>query len=160
MAFISEEMAVISEANQPNKPTNPQPLNRSNFRHLEPELYRHPERYETKKAGFTAKHDIYSVGVVLLEIALWTTMSKQFASPISKAKEKQALPPVGMVTGALSKLTRDGRVAQEMGEEYTRIIRRCLETDFEVHKHDEQQSGLLGQFQELVVDRLKVGAAM
>ncbi|KAL4964042.1 uncharacterized protein BDV14DRAFT_175570 [Aspergillus stella-maris] len=129
-------------------------------RPLEQELYRHPERYETITAAFTAKHDIYSVGIVLLEIALWTTMSKQFASPIAKAQEKGALPPVDIVSKALSKLSRDHRVAQEMGEGYARLIRRCLETDFEVGKHDEQESGLLGQFQALVVDKLSLGVAM
>ncbi|KAE8387269.1 hypothetical protein BDV23DRAFT_161567 [Aspergillus alliaceus] len=127
---------------------------------LEIELYRHPERYETKTASFTAKHDIYSVGIILLEIALWITMSKQFSEAITKAKEKDALPPARMVNNALARLSRDARVAQEMGEEYSHLIRRCLETDFEVEEYDEKESGLLGQFQALVVDRLSVGAAM
>lgn len=147
----TEQMNIWSMGSQENTATH---------RPLEQELYRHPERYETVTAAFTAKHDIYSVGIVLLEIALWTTMSKQFASPIAKAQEKGALPPVDIVTKALSKLSLDHRVAQEMGEGYARLVRRCLETDFEVGEHDEQESGLLGQFQALVVDKLSLGVAM
>ncbi|BCS27093.1 uncharacterized protein APUU_60141S [Aspergillus puulaauensis] len=130
------------------------------YRQFELELYRHPERYGSKTAGFTAKHDLYSVGVVLLEIALWTTTSRQFAGPISKAKAKQALPPVGIVSEAVAKLSQDVRVAQEMGTEYARLIKRCLQTDFQVEQHDEQESGLLGQFQDLVIDRLNTGVAL
>ncbi|KAK6811175.1 hypothetical protein RU639_013008 [Aspergillus parasiticus] len=130
------------------------------YSQLEPELYRHPERYGSKVAGFTAKHDLYSVGIVLLEIALWTTMSKQFAGPISKTKVKKALPPVSLVSEAVAKLSRDVRVAQEMGTEYACLIRRCLQTDFEVEEHDEQESGLLGQFQALVIDRLSMGVIL
>lgn len=128
------------------------------YRQFELELYRHPERYGSETARFTAKHDL--LGIVLLEIALWTTMSRQFAGPISKAKAKQALPPVGMVSEAVAKLSRDVRVAQEMGTEYARLIQRCLQTDFQVEQHDEQESGLLGQFQALVIDRLNTGVAL
>ncbi|CAI7641394.1 unnamed protein product [Penicillium palitans] len=155
----SQEMSDQSMGSKENSNVNKGQENRVP-RQLEIELYRHPERYGTKTAGFSAKHDIYSVGIVLLEIALWTTMSKQFAGPIAKAKERGALPPVNIVADALSKLSRNVQVAQEMGEEYARLIRRCLETDFEVEKQDETESGLLGQFQCLAVDRLNVGAAM
>ncbi|KAL4766963.1 hypothetical protein BDW60DRAFT_212421 [Aspergillus nidulans var. acristatus] len=137
-----------------------QRLGRSVPPQLEPQLYHHRERYQNVTAGFTAKHDIYSVGVVLLEMALWTTMSKQFAGPINKAKEKGALPPASMVTDALAKLARGERMAQEMGRGYARVVQRCLDTDFEVDKHDEQESALLGQFQALVADQLSKGAVI
>ncbi|KAL4785302.1 hypothetical protein BJX76DRAFT_356179 [Aspergillus varians] len=110
--------------------------------------------------GSRPSNDIYSVGILLLEIALWTTILKQFAGPIAKPQEKRALPPVQMVTDALSKSSRNPRVTQEMGEEYARLVRRCLETDFEVEEHGDQGSGLLDQFLALVIDRLRIGVNM
>jgi serine/threonine protein kinase len=121
---------------------------------LEVELYHHPERYHTKKAGYSPKHDLYSLGVLLLEIALWTTMSKQFEGPIAKVQSMKMLPPLNVVEGAMDKLSQDPRVAREMEAEYARIIRRCLKTDFDVDKHDEGWTALLGQFDALVVEQL------
>jgi len=40
-------------------------------------LYRHPERWEPQaKNRQTAIHDIYSLGIVLLEIGLWKTATE------------------------------------------------------------------------------------
>jgi hypothetical protein len=127
---------------------------------LEVELYRHPERYHTKKAAYSPKHELYSLGVLLLEIALWTTISKQFEGPIAKVQSMKMLPPLNVVEGAMDKLSQDPRVAREMGVEYARIIRRCLKTDFDVHKHDEGRTALLGQFDALVVDQLSCSMSL
>ncbi|KAH7128484.1 hypothetical protein B0J11DRAFT_613687 [Dendryphion nanum] len=51
---------------------------------LEPNLYRHEQRFGQPTAKFANEHDIYALGVVLLEIGLWKTMSAVFARPLEK----------------------------------------------------------------------------
>jgi hypothetical protein len=47
--------------------------------------YRHPQRWGEKvKWPFTMLHDIYSLGVVLLEIGLWQSLIKPVADSEAK----------------------------------------------------------------------------
>ncbi|EWC47689.1 hypothetical protein DRE_02889 [Drechslerella stenobrocha 248] len=124
---------------------------------LESQLYMHEERYGRPVRGFESKHDIYSLGVVLLEIGLWAPIGKVFEKACQTAKEKNQLTPYTIVLKNLLKKAQEGELPRAMGQEYGRLVRRCLETNFEVadEEDDEKHTVLISQFQSLVVDRLQ-----
>ncbi|KAF3916889.1 hypothetical protein ABW21_db0200103 [Orbilia brochopaga] len=129
---------------------------------LEPELYMHEDRYGGITRGYECKHDIYSLGVVLLEIGLWEPMGKIFEDGCALASKKNKLPPYAAVLQKLTKKSEESELSRAMGQEYGRIVRRCLKTDFEVdpEQEDDKHTILISQFQSLVVDRLQAGSLL
>ncbi|KAK6353508.1 hypothetical protein TWF696_005471 [Orbilia brochopaga] len=129
---------------------------------LESQLYMHGDRYGGTTRGYECKHDIYSLGVVLLEIGLWEPMGKIFEDGCKLAKRKGKLPPYAAVLQKLIQKSEDSDLARAMGREYGRIVRRCLKTEFEVDQdqEDDKHTLLISQFQTLVVDRLQAGSLL
>ncbi|KAF7134164.1 hypothetical protein CNMCM5793_005843 [Aspergillus hiratsukae] len=64
---------------------------RSDFE-IEPNLYRHPNRQGRPTQQFSREHDIYALGVVLLEIGLWVTLSRLMEGKIREAENSGRLP--------------------------------------------------------------------
>jgi serine/threonine protein kinase len=85
-------------------------------------LYRHPDRHSYQdNAYFTTGHDIFALGVVLLELGLW----RLFAVDRYEALLKTAKPH----EYKLFLITMAGMVDCQMGSLYQSVVKRCLEVD-------------------------------
>ncbi|KAI9858822.1 MAG: hypothetical protein M1813_007289 [Trichoglossum hirsutum] len=126
---------------------------------VEPNFYRHPSRQGQPKTAFTAEHDIYALGVVLLEIALWRTISSVFRKQIDKATVEGRLPPPDMVKKALLDKARMD-IPREMGEEYAKAVEKCLKGDFCLGEDGEERTALSVAFRETVVEVIARGVKL
>lgn len=117
----------------------------------EPNFYRHPVRQGHPNATFTEEHDLYSLGVVLLEIGVWKTISNLFATQIKLATERKQLPPRDTIRNWLLDIEKGGLV-KEMGSAYTGVILECLNGDFGIGSDDEHKTGLSMAFRSKAVD--------
>ncbi|KAJ6142583.1 hypothetical protein N7471_002036 [Penicillium samsonianum] len=124
---------------------------RSDFE-VEPNLYRHPSRQGRPTHQFSRLHDIYALGVVLLEIGLWVTLSRLMEVKIREAENSGRLPRPKKVVDGLMGLAVQG-LPKEMGAGYMRAVLSCLKGDF----RKTEGLALAVDFQEKVVDVLKAG---
>ncbi|KAK6505894.1 hypothetical protein TWF481_007783 [Arthrobotrys musiformis] len=135
---------------------------------LEHELYRHPERYHGKTATYENKHDLYSLGVVLLEIGLWSTISIEMSTAIGTARKNSSAPPTHIMERLQEQIrlkSEDQRLANQMGPRYAEIVRRCLTGSFDSLKNNSKSGGgggaeLTREFHELVVEPLRLRATI
>ncbi|KFA71544.1 hypothetical protein S40288_06821 [Stachybotrys chartarum IBT 40288] len=172
---IKDEVEDWSENEDDNKDNNGEGNANSEKagRELEHELYRHPDRYENESV-FENKHDIYSFGVVLLEIGLWSTVSTEMYEVIAKARRRPAELPrfaVQEIKQKLADKAQDARLMQQMGHEYASIVGKCLKGDFKSLKGKEpsenggrdeehqrsriEEAELAMEFQKTVVEPLR-----
>lgn len=116
----------------------------------ETDLYYHP----SVNAGWTKIFDIYSLGVVLWEIAFWRPI---FDEHIGGKNPRQVMNLLREELRGDSGKTWDGLV----GEVYMNVVRRCLNCDFGVETgNDKWESKLLGKrFFDKVVKELERCAA-
>lgn len=122
---------------------------RSDFE-VEPNLYRHPRRQGRPTQQFSRVHDIYALGVVLLEIGLWATLSRVMESKIREAENSGRLPKPKMILDEL--VARAAlHLPKEMGLGYTQAVLSCLRGDF----RGTDGPSLAVDFQEKVIDVLK-----
>ncbi|KAF5610579.1 uncharacterized protein FTJAE_14255 [Fusarium tjaetaba] len=115
-------------------------------------LYRHPDRQGAPGREFARKHDIYALGVVLLEIGMWRTMPQLFASRIKDAQRTGKLPRAKDVYQALLSLAQIS-LANEMGSNYSAAVIACLKGDFA--QSSDVDFSL--DFREKVIDRMSIG---
>jgi serine/threonine protein kinase len=99
----------------------------------EKDIYRHPLRQGLKpEVAYIMQHDIYSLGVCLLEIGLW----KSFVLYQTEAMPSHPLPPfinedgeeiakATRVKDALVGLARE-KLPGRMGDKYTEVVINCL----------------------------------
>ncbi|RFU26918.1 hypothetical protein B7463_g9417, partial [Scytalidium lignicola] len=87
-------------------------------------LYRHPARWGSQPAErFTKLHDIYSLGVVLLEIGCCAPASQIVREELTKPGASSVA-----VKEDLLSLARHARITDLMGERYASIIELCLKS--------------------------------
>lgn len=127
---------------------------RSDFE-VEPNLYRHPNRQGKPTHQFSHLHDIYALGVVLLEIGLWVTLSRLMEAKIREAENSGRLPNRKKVAEDLMTLAAQ-RLPMEMGVGYTKAVMACLKGDFK----GTEGPALAVDFQEKVVDVLRGGVEL
>ncbi|KAL5330700.1 hypothetical protein ACEPPN_000219 [Leptodophora sp. 'Broadleaf-Isolate-01'] len=112
-------------------------------------LYRHPSRQGTRPGmHYQMQHDIYSLGVVLLEIGLWTS----FASPgtetssmipslvLGPANPDSVKLPLGTPTQLKAHLEAlaKNELPSRLGKRYTEIVLLCLQClDQNIQNEDE-----------------------
>ena len=91
---------------------------------IAPDIYRHPEDDGGEKA--TPAHDIYSLGLILLEVGLWVPLSKLWKSKYDRETFRERLQRI-----------YSAKLASKCGSKYMRIVRRCLEApgDFPTESH-------------------------
>ncbi|EHK25102.1 uncharacterized protein TRIVIDRAFT_144969 [Trichoderma virens Gv29-8] len=99
----------------------------------EKNLYRHPHRQgKTPETDYNMRHDIYSVGVCLLEVGLWESFIEY---DNVNAKEQEALKQISLETTnlRLSSLVKDrllqlarGVLRRKMGIKYSKVVETCL----------------------------------
>ncbi|KAK5695725.1 hypothetical protein LTR17_024449 [Elasticomyces elasticus] len=97
----------------------------------EKNIYLHPDRHRMKEGDeFTMVHDIYSLGVVLLEIALWASVTrlnpigKYFWASLDKGKEK-ILDPESLRKKYIE-MARS-QIPRVIGDKYKDVVVSCLE---------------------------------
>jgi Protein tyrosine and serine/threonine kinase len=125
----------------------------------EKDLYRHPRRQGLKpEEDYTMQHDIYSLGVCLLEIGLWKSFvtyhdegSHPSPSTLLAAlndSEKDKIKKAFHVKDALVDLAKQ-RLPSRIGDKYTEIVVTCLtcldesNTDFGDSSEFEDADGVL-----------------
>ena len=111
-------------------------------------LYRHPERQNVPDTRFMKEHDLYAVGVVLLEIGLWETVTRLFQKHVEAARQNQPFPLPNTIRDSL--LRRAGKIS--LGPDYSAAVTACLTGDFGVEKDNKQQANLGLAFRQQVLD--------
>jgi serine/threonine protein kinase len=121
-------------------------------------VYRHPKRWGTPRELFTQVHDVYSLGVILLEIGLW----ERAEDMISSLKPEQRVP--GPVSQYLLRHANE-RLEHRCGEVFANAVRKCLALNFDEDSDEasianlselERQQKIHRGLLEHVVDPLKV----
>ncbi|KAF1993521.1 hypothetical protein P154DRAFT_582720 [Amniculicola lignicola CBS 123094] len=115
---------------------------------LERDVYRHPERQGRPGRMFNKVHDIYALGVVLLEIGLW-----QRAITLEKNQFKTARDPFVIQNQLLKQAQR--RLGDKMGEKYQQVVIACLTGQFGVQNDTREELKLQQAFRTQVVDVLE-----
>lgn len=91
---------------------------------IEDNIYRHPQQWGMPTTSFSILHDVYALGVVLLEIGLW----KQ-ARTISKSGFSRVMSGLP-VKEKLESWASDLKLGSAMGRRYQEIVLKCLQSDF------------------------------
>lgn len=102
----------------------------------EKDLYRHPRRQGLKpEEVYTMQHDIYSIGVCLLEIGLWESFvlyhdeggdpSLSTVLAIGNDAGKDKIKKAFLIKDALVDLAKQ-RLPSRMGDKYTDVVVTCL----------------------------------
>ncbi|KAK0726153.1 hypothetical protein B0H67DRAFT_572424 [Lasiosphaeris hirsuta] len=121
------------------------------FADSEPErdIYRHPERQGNPTAMFSKWHDIYSLGVMLLEIGIWEPAIQQ-EHPRDQFKNMKT--PEDR-KNRLVKVARK-RLPPKMGGKYSDLVVRCLTGNFDVGDDTKGDIKLQQAFRSQVIEAL------
>ncbi|KAH6718835.1 prion-inhibition and propagation-domain-containing protein [Leptodontidium sp. 2 PMI_412] len=101
---------------------------------IESAIYRHPDYQGEAASGYRMKYDIYSFGLVLAEIALWTPLLKfldpkgaiaadgvQLSSKMKSFHREEAVELKNRVLGRV-----DGELGFRVGSKFQHVVRWCL----------------------------------
>ncbi|KAI9706289.1 MAG: hypothetical protein M1820_004864 [Bogoriella megaspora] len=100
----------------------------------EKNLYRHPSRQgNTPEAEYSMQHDIYSLGVCLLEIGLWASFVEyddqgrhpQCSTALELPSESAELGSPAALKDHLLAFART-RLPHQMGRKFTKVVETCL----------------------------------
>lgn len=127
---------------------------------IELDIYRHPDRQGEARDGHKKEHDLYSLGVVLLEIGLWGS-SRDLVEHNTRIRQKT--PPK---KGEDIKVTQEdvknwmadvmkNSLAHHVGSIYRDAVRTCLTSEFGITQDDERKSRLLDAVDKMVLQKLK-----
>ncbi|KAH7126557.1 hypothetical protein B0J13DRAFT_454378 [Dactylonectria estremocensis] len=115
------------------------------------DLYQHPERQgAAPPKKHQRKHDLYALGLVLIEIGRWTQLGDIFRNIISKKGGPSLVPD------AARKLT-ERVLSHNMGTAYRDATAASLLGDLGVKEDDEYGTRFIANFESQVVHRLEVG---
>ncbi|CAG8962190.1 hypothetical protein HYFRA_00005241 [Hymenoscyphus fraxineus] len=92
-------------------------------------VYRHPDRQGVPNASHQKEHDIYSFGVLLLELGLWDIAGKLF-SP----KKRETISPSEM--GQRLAEVANKKLGHYTGTAFQKATSTCLNGDFGVEQDD------------------------
>lgn len=90
------------------------------------ELYKHPEQWGQPTRKFQQMHDVYSLGVVLLEIGLWRPVSRLEQNGFQNVHLKERSD----VQALLIRQAKD-KLPFYAGISFAKVVERCLSGDFE-----------------------------
>ena len=117
-------------------------------------IYQHPDR-QGSPTRFTKVHDIYSLGVVLLEIGLWEPAHKMYNDYVREFRKRE--PHLGSLSATTIRKNLLGdasrRLEHRMGLAYKEAVVSCLSDEFqECLKQDD----FAMVFQKLVVQKVDI----
>lgn len=115
------------------------------------DIYRHPDRQGQPMETFKKIHDIYALGVVLLEIGLWEPAIKFQKDMFSTATNPRA------VKEQLIKYAQR-RLDSRVGLKYKNIVIKCLTGNFGVEDDTKEDLKLQQAFRHQVVDVIELAA--
>jgi hypothetical protein len=122
---------------------------------IDRDLYLPPDRYGVSPKPFIKIYDLYSLGVVLLEIGLWQT-AKQIHNKIAPQVQRRDGPGAA-ITAAVMKQAylRHARTSLDhrMGIAYREAVEHCLEGGMEEYLGSDRFSV---QFHELVLAKVDI----
>ncbi|RGP78809.1 het-s domain-containing [Fusarium longipes] len=112
-------------------------------------LYQHPSRLGSERVNFVMQHDIYSLGVCLLEIGLWQSLVNYQAGEATLRNCEGHLENLGpdSIKERLISISRT-QLRATMGDIYSRVVETCLtcldegNEDFGDPKEFEVQNGV------------------
>ena len=78
-------------------------------------IYRHPHTARGQRSAYKSSYDLYSLGVVLLEIGLWMPISRFWKARYTRADFKVRLQSVYIK-----------KLSSKCGTMYTRVVENCL----------------------------------
>lgn len=94
----------------------------------EKDLYRHPDIQNDDRTSFSRLHDLYALGVVLLEIALWQTVH-DIVEVGFRGVDVRVLSPEKFRDYHIKLANKN--IPYRMGSAYAKAVEACLSTDFE-----------------------------
>lgn len=125
-------------------------------------LYRHPSALQDPTAEFCRRYDYYSLGVVLVEIALWDSIRNVLSKPSifrgifqgTECRLQDALRIRDILLDNIPETEENfGRmIAFCMGDQYADIVELCLRGNFGRTQNDDGQD--LRAYTDAVVDKL------
>ncbi|KAJ5178875.1 hypothetical protein N7492_002085 [Penicillium capsulatum] len=133
--------------------SRPEPFFSAGQADFEPtrDIYRHPDRQGEPVEMFNKIHDIYALGVVLLEIGLWDPAAKLDRNMFTMARNP------GAVQAQLIKHA-ERRLESRVGKKYTEIVIKCLTGEFGVENDTKEDLRLQQAFRHQVVDVIENAA--
>ncbi|KAK3319514.1 prion-inhibition and propagation-domain-containing protein [Cercophora scortea] len=126
------------------------------------DLYRHPDFFSAATTRTTKLHDLYSLGLVLLEIGSWFPLA-QLAAGAGRGRGRDMNAPPDSSSSAWElreHLLMDGgpvaQLAYRTGTRYMELVRTCLRGSFDVTEEDLDLDGtaVQGAFCREVVEEL------
>jgi hypothetical protein len=100
------------------------------------DLYRHPEHLRDVSAS-TARsktsHDVYSLGIILLEIAFWQPIEEVMEIEMAKKSARSSIHKIQerildrSNQGATGKQSTMARLEAQIGEVFAEVVRRCVQ---------------------------------
>lgn len=124
---------------------------------LEKNVYRHPNRQGPPSVSFNKAHDLYSLGVVLLEIGVWQTAMSMRRDALKKEGIRDPGTPGPMQEVYLGN-ARD-RLGHAMGTAYREAVVSCLSGEFASFL-DKDKDNFTMVFQKKVVEKVDPGRIM
>ncbi|KAL2846887.1 hypothetical protein BJY01DRAFT_213151 [Aspergillus pseudoustus] len=134
--------------------SRPEPFFSAGTSDFEPsrDIYCHPDRQGQPTQMFQKIHDIYALGVVLLEIGIWEPALKFEKDMFARVQNPRA------VQAQLVKHARK-RLEAKVGRRYMEIVLRCLTGGFGVEEDTKEDLRLQQAFRHTVIDVLEMAAS-
>ncbi|RYP44050.1 hypothetical protein DL768_009458 [Monosporascus sp. mg162] len=115
---------------------------------LKNNAYRHPNRWGKPNVKFTKAHDVYSLGVVLLELACWKSI---FGLKFKNLKDTSRCEPEALRREMLKSVRED--IPHLVGQSFAAVVETCLRFDEITERFDELRTH--EEFKENVVGVLR-----
>ena len=135
------------------RPSNAISLSLGADENFEQRMYHHPDRLAIITTSHTKQHDLYSYGILLLEVGLWTLVRDCFGRDLTKR-----IPPKTM--GDIIRTNARRRLDHFMGAAYRKAAIRCLDMDFAVELDDAVGTNLAKAFKDLVLEEIEPGTRL
>ncbi|KAN0105856.1 Prion-inhibition and propagation domain containing protein [Hyaloscypha variabilis] len=100
------------------------------------DLYRHPERLKdasTSTPRSKKSHDVYSLGIILLEIAFWKPIEEVMEIPMAQKSARSSIYKIQerildrSNRSTVGKQSTMANLEGQVGEVYAKVVRRCVQ---------------------------------